>query len=180
MITLLSVTAALAVITATFQAVGPLWASVLTLFILAVFAHVAGNAIGTKLRNEGSRPSRPSKHEQPCTASPHHFAPTTQLSRKKWIGLPTLIASMISALAGAVLGGGLLAKINWEAANVANLSLAAASCAVLGGLWGFWSCSFAKVFWQAWQEALRHESSGHNSATPGMDRLLRPKPPQDS
>ena len=176
---LLGLMAAVALLVTAWQALGPLWALVITLFTLAILAHVAGNAIGTKLRDAGSRPARTVTAQHPQTAAAHHFAPTTQLSHKKRIGWPTLIVSAGLALVGAIAGGAVLAHFNWNRLTLANLTLSVVSCGVLAGLWGFWLCSFAKVALHAWQEALRHESSGHISATPGIDRALRSSPRED-
>ncbi|MEM8678117.1 MAG: hypothetical protein AAGF97_02075 [Planctomycetota bacterium] len=169
----------IALVLAIGQTQGPLLASVVALLALAVIAHVAGNAIGTRLRDEGSQPMQAVQESRPKTAESHHFAPTTQLSQKKRIGLPTLLISALFALTGAAAGGALLAHFNWNRLTVANLTLSVVSCGVLAGLWGFWLCSFAKVALHAWQEALRHESSEHVSATPGIDQVLRSRPQED-
>ena len=161
---LLGFMAAVALLVTAWQSLGPLWALVITLFALAILAHVAGNAIGTKLRDAGRRSPGTAATPHPKQAAAHHFAPATQLSRRKKMGWPTLIVSAGFALVGAIAGGALLAHFNWSRLTAANLTLSVVSCGVLSGLWGFWLCSFAKVALHAWQEALRHENSGHISA----------------
>lgn len=139
------------------RAGGPLMAAAVVLFATAITAHVVGNALGTRLRDQG----RVSRRDKSATgdvvvAQAHHFAPTTELShRRKQLSWLLLALSTAGAIAGAVMGGILLSRVNAERMTGASLALAVGSCGVLGGLCGFVLVSFAKVFLQAWWQAHR-------------------------
>jgi hypothetical protein len=145
----------------TAREVGPLGGSALLLLVLAVFAHVAGNAIGTRLRANGDAQidragramlRRDQRHfPMPCVP----FAPATQLSVRKALGRSMLVLTGVGAIVGATSGAWLLGSVNWERATVANMAIGTVSFAVLGGLWGFWASSFFHVFWDALAQAHR-------------------------
>ena len=84
----------------------------LVLLALAVIGHVAGNALGTRLRQNGSRPvdeeglDLPSAKPWPRALSPDEFAPATQLSRRSSLGRPIFVATVLGTIAGGI-GGGL-------------------------------------------------------------------------
>ena len=126
----------------------------LILLALSVFAHVAGNAIGTKLRDSRSTSIAPQGTTR--KAEEHHYAKTTELSQHQPLGLIMRIVTGISALAGAIGGGWFLASMAGEKATVANITLATLSCGVLGGLFGFWLSSFLQIaisaIWEAQKE----------------------------
>ena len=132
----------------------PILAFSLILLALSVFAHVAANAIGTKLRD--SRPASIAPQGTAQKAEQHHFAKTTELSERQPLGLLMRIITGISALAGAIVGGWFLANLAGDKATVANVMLATLSCGVLGGLFGFWLSSFLQIaisaVWEAQKE----------------------------
>ena len=134
----------------------PLVSAVMILFGLAIFAHVIGNALGTKLRQHGDVVLRDTPDGESVRAD-QHFAPATELSNHRGLSRLTTILSAIGAVAGSLGGGGALAAINWEKATLANVGLAAFSCAVLGGLMGFWMASFLQVALEAWMQAISDE-----------------------
>ncbi len=138
------------------QWAGPVVSATLALFALVIFAHVAGNSLGTRLRDasDATRRRRDSSRTT-MRAEPHHFAPATQLSRSSRFGWAMIILTALGAIAGAVGGGLLLAKFNQDEATFANMTLAVVSSGVLGGVWGFALVGFARVFLQAWWEAHR-------------------------
>lgn len=134
---------------AALKVLDPMVSAGLILLGLCIFAHVAGNAVGMKLRDGGPAP----KSESSAPLRSSDYAPTTRLSLHKRLGRLTLVFTILGAVIGATGGGGLLAFVNWENITLANMSLATTSCAVLGGLFGFWLSSFLQVFLQAWAEA---------------------------
>jgi uncharacterized membrane protein YfcA len=139
---------------------GPLMAAAVILLFLAVFAHVAANALGTRLRdNRKHLPRDPTATDSTRIAEPHHFAPATRLRHRHKLGWPVILLSAAGALAGAIIGGRLLAQLNAEQITMANLTIAVLSSAILGGLAGFLSFSFAKVFLQALWQAHRDSDS---------------------
>jgi len=134
------------------QVLDPMISAGLLLLGLCIFAHVAGNAMGMKLQD--GRPTQRAEASKPLQSS--DYAPVTRLSLHQRLGKMTLVFTVLGAVLGAVGGGGLLAVVNWTHATIANISLAALSCSVLGGLFGFWLSSFLQVFLQAWAEAHRN------------------------
>lgn len=140
----------------------PIWAGMFLLFLLIIFAHVAGNALGTQLR-DNARLSKP-LHEDRKDAAPRRmrptdeplFAPSTRLSLHARLGLWTLIPTAIGALAGAIGGGWLLWWSLQGTASLGSMALGVVSCGALGGLWGFWMSSLLGVLgaavWHAHRE----------------------------
>lgn len=155
--TLLTVVAGLCVVFAVWAAGGPVLAFVVILLLLAVIAHVAGNAIGTKLKENGNR-RRAEQNEQPniIELSGDHYAPQTKLGEKSSLGLTIILSTALGFLAGAVGGGGLLTYLNWEKIIWPSIALAAVACGVLGGLAGFMMSSFIHVTVVAHLHAWRH------------------------
>ncbi|MEM7314303.1 MAG: hypothetical protein AAF497_14230 [Planctomycetota bacterium] len=136
----------------------PLVSAVMTLFALAIFAHVIGNALGSKLRDHGNIAQMASAPAEPVQAE-DHFAPTTELSDHRGLSRLIKILSGVGAGVGCLIGGGALAVINWENATIASVALAALACSVLGGLFGFLAASFLQVTYEAWMEAVSDEPS---------------------
>ena len=136
----------------------PLAAAVLCLLTLAVVAHMAGNSIGTRLREVGSQKAI-SQHEpgQWCSgfrrAQAGDFAPTTQLRDRKSPGRKIFVATCIGGTIGTVFFSCLLAWIHWPQINLWNMSLALVASAVLCGLATFLTSSFCEVFSRAVAQA---------------------------
>jgi hypothetical protein len=162
--TMLWVVGALGVLFAAMTYVGSYAMLLLILFALAIFAHVAGNALGTRLREHGDRPLRsdgetPTKSPAWQRAADSDFAPTTRLGTRYALGKPTLIATVVGVVLGGVLGGGGL-TLMMERMTVSTVGLAVFASAVLGGIWAFLAASFVQVsFGAAWQ-ATRDSSTG--------------------
>lgn len=157
MTTLLSVMAGLCVVFAVWAAGGAVLAFVVVLLLLAVFAHVAGNAVGTKLKeNGGHRPRKKNAQPRAVELSGEHYAPATKLGEKSSLGLTIFVMTVVGFLIGAVGGGGLLTYLNWEKVIWPSIALAAIACGVLGGLAGFMTSSFIHVMIGAHIDAWRH------------------------
>ena len=131
----------------------------ITILLAAIIAHIAGAAIGTQLRRNGSavdpeedqltgRTRHRSFHRDRCD-----FAPATQLRDRTSLGSRISVVTLCGAGAGALLGGPALAWINWSQINLANLALAMTACALLGGLASFLASSFCEVLWNAFSQA---------------------------
>jgi hypothetical protein len=135
----------------------------MVLILLSTLAHVAGNALGSQLRTNGSQPLRKVGYDlsdrvpitQPLSPTETDFAPVTRLGCHAALGRVKFVALGAGGLLGAVLGGVLLAATNSGRATIANVALGSLSFAVLGGLLGFWACSFLQVISGAWSEARR-------------------------
>lgn len=160
--TMLWIVALLCSIFAVMGTAGPYAAFVLILLILAVFAHVSGNALGTRLRENGNRPissdgeklNRPRFRTRPLNND--DYAPTTQLGRRYALGFVVLIATSVGALLGAAGGGSLLIFLNWQRITIYAIGFAILFCGLLGGFAGFLTSSFLHVLLGAQSEAVRH------------------------
>lgn len=149
---LLAFIAFVAITIVALQVLDPLVSAGLILLGLCIFAHVAGNAVGMRLRDAG--PSPESQTSSALQAS--DYAPATRLSLHQRLGRMTITFTALGSIFGAIGGGTLLAVLNWENITIANMSLAIISCAILGGFLGFVMSSFLQVFLQAWAEAHRN------------------------
>src|SRR5262245_27301642 len=82
-------------------------------FLLCVAAHVAGNAIGTRLREIGSAPVPGSTTESDFVSatrvSPADFAPATKLRERSSLGKPIVVVTALGIVAGGV--GGAVALV---------------------------------------------------------------------
>lgn len=135
-------------------------ALVLTLFALAVAAHVAGNALGTKLRASGDRPLPWSQGEAPATPirqapAAEDFAPTTELRERRPLGLPIVIATIAGGLVTAAVGGLLMVAILDRAPTWTAMIAGTVACGALGAIWTFVTFSFVQVTWSACWQATR-------------------------
>lgn len=150
------------------QFVGPAWGLSLLLIGLVVLAHVAGNALGSRLR-DGTRDVavRPG----PSTAGPQwgaaggaqameratdHFAPVTRLSHFAPLGHRPYWAAGLGACVGGLAGCYCLRWSYGSAATVTTLAVGGLAVAALGGLFTFWLCSLLQVLGAAWWQAHRH------------------------
>ena len=129
----------------------------LILFALTITAHVAGNAIGTQLRENGNR--RPlASHEAPQQkrrpVASTDFAPPSQLHHRSALGTPILITTSMGSVAGAVLGGYGLTTF-MEHPTLQAILLGVVASAVLGGIWTFAASSFLQVASSALRQAAR-------------------------
>ena len=159
------VVSALCCLMVTVRAAGPLVGSALLLLLMAIFAHVAGNVLGCRLRANGdmltseSGPGAPRPCRRRTPPNPIDFAPLTQLGMRRAVGPSMRVLTVLGAITGAVGGGWFLVTVNWERATLVNISIGTVSFAVLGGLWGFGASSFLRVFCGALAQA--HRESEH-------------------
>lgn len=161
MATLLWAMAVLCVVFAVLGAAGPVAALVVVFFCIAVFAHVAGNALGTKLKENGSRrAAKPTPRDRSADLSHEHYAPATNLGEKASLGITTFITTLVGMTLGGVVGGGLLTVFNWEKIVWPSIAVAAIASGVLGGLAGFLASSFVHVMIEAHVQAWRHGRRG--------------------
>jgi len=152
--TMLWAVALLAVLCALVSYFGLHSALVLTLFALAVAAHVAGNALGTQLRANGDRPlplENGKPHRRPIRHSPtaDEFAPATELRDRRSLGLPIVIATISGGILTAALGGILLVAILERAPTWTATIAGTVACGTLGAIWTFVAFGFVQVAWSA-------------------------------
>jgi hypothetical protein len=156
--TMLVVTTIIALVFFTWRVFGSLAAATEVLFLLAILAHVAGNAVGTQLRDQ--RPRR-DVHAAPDGGrhpplSAQAFAPKSHLALRQRLGWMVPVIACLSGIAGGAMGGGWLIRMNAHQIDAGSMLLAYASCGVLGGIAGFLLYGFARVTFQAVREAHRH------------------------
>jgi len=143
---------------------GPVAAFVAVLAALSIFAHMAGTAIGGRLRSGRRRAviesvsdddtAETHRMRQPLRAQESDFARTTQLSHKTALERkPILISIGLAAGLFAVLGGTILSIVMWNDFSIVNVLFGSFSSAVLGGFFGFWLSSFFQVLRNAVDEA---------------------------
>ncbi|MCE9548679.1 MAG: hypothetical protein K8T25_24645, partial [Planctomycetia bacterium] len=136
---------------AVFVAVGPIWGSMLVLFLALALAHVAGNAIGTRMRDEASRANQrsPALPDHTRGAVPAAESPAP-LSQRRPLGVTRIIFTLGGAIGGAMLGRLALVSGQWIPLRAGDWAVGIASCAVLGALAGFLASSFVQVaIWPA-------------------------------
>lgn len=130
------------------------WLAVVVV-VASVAMHVAGNAIGTRLREATDRQlaERHPGLRRPAAVLP--VAAPTPLGRRASLG--TLVP--VSAGIGAACGGGLgAAALVWLTnCSVAGAVLGGSSSAVLGGLFGFLLASFVEIVRTSLQASLAAE-----------------------
>ena len=148
---------------ASYGLLGPSGAFASGLLVLAILAHVAGNAIGTRLRRHGgeSAPVGGSRHTPPgeserARLDVEHFAPTTRLRQRKSLGKPIFYFTALGSLTIAILGGYGFTRLLGDDATLANVGVGVFASGVLGAIWSFLAGSFLQVagaaLWQASRE----------------------------
>lgn len=130
--------------------IGAVWSIVLLFFIALIAGHVAGNAIGTKLR--GDRPKRPppapksETTENPCAAAEDPPRLGSMESLHRMASVMTFAGGAGGALAGRII----FSQDDGSQLRTADWVLILVSFAVLGGFVAFLASSFIQVgLWPA-------------------------------
>jgi hypothetical protein len=120
----------------------------------SVAMHVAGNAIGTRLRDEADRGLARSRGGATGTRALPEARPT-RLEQRQSLG--RLVP--VSAGIGAVCGGAIGATALWAltACSPAGAALGGVSSAVIGGLFGFLAASFVEIVRTSLRDAIAAE-----------------------
>lgn len=130
----------------------------------SVAAHVAGNALGTKLREATDRDLPKTGLRQPVVVLPEPRGPA-QLERRTSLGNLVVVSAAIGGACGGIAG---TAMLFWLAASsLAGAVLGGLSSAVIGGLIGFLGASFVEIVRTSIREAIRAEQA---AATAGERR----------
>jgi predicted MFS family arabinose efflux permease len=168
---LLLVTALVALALAVWQAVGPAIGLVLLVVLTAVSLHVLGNAMGTRLREQGTRRSSQESRDDslpegalrlPLKSAPlpaYRFAPVTHLSRRTSLGWLPLVATGLAGLVGAIVGGRALQNLDPQSATWSTLALGAVATGALAAMFAYWTTGWLQVVLAAWWQAHRHGRS---------------------
>ena len=147
-----------AVLLGLWQWLSPIVFAAVVLLILSVLAHVAGNVIGSRLRDGKTKvksiipdPDRP----QPPALRDDHFAPVSKLGRRHTLGWIPLISATLGLVIGAVGGGFGTAILLSRSFDWFPVIIAACAFGALGGFGGFLVVSFIQALGEAWHEAAR-------------------------
>ena len=131
------------------NAIGPLWSAIFFFAMLLVSAHIVGNAIGNRLRDQATADAALDAEQRPHFAT---VAAPPRPAKRLAIHAPLGKAIAVLTLLGAV-GGGALGKILFSGhATHAALVVGTISAGVLGGFAAFCTSSFFRVsLAAAWQ-----------------------------
>ena len=123
--------------------------------VASIAMHVAGNAIGTSLRDGADqRLERVSGR----AVTPLPPAVPSHLERHTSLGRLVPISAGIGAACGGVVGS--TALVVFAAASLPGAALGGLSSAVIGGLLGFLAASFVEIIRTSLREALAAEREG--------------------
>ncbi len=136
---------------------GGLWGLLFAMLMLAlVAAHVVGNALGTKLRDNVSRELNLDMPRRRIRLPPvSREQRSRRLHEHTPLGRLILVISVGGALMGGILGG--LSLAAWTRASVAGWIVGTISSAVLGAFFGFLLASFLDMSIRAWWQASHRE-----------------------
>ncbi|MDX1947846.1 MAG: hypothetical protein SFU86_20780 [Pirellulaceae bacterium] len=151
--TLLLTVTACAVLFALARWFSPITVAGVILLALSIAAHVAGNAIGTRLRDIGNEPSLPPRSGSP---QPRDFAPVTRLGQKSSLGWPIVFGTGAGALLSGIGGGVWTLASGTESVGPLNVAVGIIAFGVLGGIGTFVVFGFVQVAIGAIRQALRH------------------------
>jgi hypothetical protein len=160
--TLLLVVTALCIVLASYSWLGPYGAMMVGLFVLAILAHIAGNWLGTQLREIGDR-STPDDEVANSTVTqlakgsiqPQHFAPVTHLHARAPLTRGVLIAVVSAFIVGAS-GGALLVWLFTPTSRTwAMFVCGATAFGVLAAIWSFLVAAFVQSGWKALSQATK-------------------------
>ena len=154
--TLLVVVTACAVLLAMSHWIAPIAWVGLVLLVVSIALHVAGNAIGTRLRQLGDRPPpEAAAARAPGAPQPHEFAPVTRLSLRQSLGWSIVLATTVGALSGGIGGGVWTWVASRSPPGPLEIIVGVIAFAVLGGLAAFATVAFLQVLLGAMWQALR-------------------------
>jgi hypothetical protein len=122
--------------------------------LASVAMHVAGNAIGTRMRETTDRDlaRRRDPSHVPSVVPP---ASPTHLERRSELGRLIPVSAGIGAACGGV--AGTLALLSLTESSPAGAALGGVSSAVIGGLFGFLAASFVEILRTSVREAIAAE-----------------------
>lgn len=130
----------------------------------SVAAHVAGNALGTRLRDAADRDPARSGSRPIVTPLPPRAQPS-RLERRTSLGALVPVSAMIGGCCGGV--GGTVALRTLASSSLAGAVLGGLSSAVIGALAGFLGASFVEIVRTSLREAIAAEQRQAANAPPG-------------
>jgi len=116
--------------------------------------HVAGNALGTRLREATDRDLARTAAQPPVGFVPPP-SPPTRLQRRASLGRLVVVSAAVGGACGGLIGA---AALRWLAASsLAGAVFGGVSSAVIGGLLGFLAASFVEIVRTSLREAIAAE-----------------------
>jgi hypothetical protein len=152
---LFAVVALFAIVFALLRYGGGAAAMVVITFGALIAAHVVGNSLGTRLRDDVSREMNPRPAHLPQRVPSTPVPIDRRLHERTPIGRVILITTGGAAFTAAVLGGAAL--FLWTSAGPSGWLVGTLSSAVVGGFVGFLLASFLEMTIRAWWQAARRQ-----------------------
>ena len=144
--TLLLVITGCGVIFALSNWLSPVALAGVVMLVLCVIAHVAGNAIGTRLRELGTT-RQPSDAANELLVRPRQgdFAPVTRLGQRHSLGWPIVIGTAAGTVTGGI-GGGIWTLMHTQGSpDFLSIAVGVLAFAVLCGIAAFAIVGFVQV-----------------------------------
>lgn len=132
------------------------WLAVVVV-LASIGMHVAGNAVGTKLRDETDRRLAPERVRGAALPPLPVFRPTP-LERRASLGRLVPVSVGIGAVCGGTAGSAALFLL--ARSSPAGAMIGGISSAVVGGLFGFLAASLFEIARTSLREALAAEQTG--------------------
>ena len=130
----------------------------------SIAAHVAGNALGTKLRDATDRDLASRRRGMPRGIAPIPATKPTHLEIRTSLGRLVPVSAAIGAACGGL--AGTIALALFTQASGAGAVLGGVSSAVIGGLFGFLLASFVEIVRTSIREAIAAEERKPPSPRP--------------
>ena len=122
----------------------------------SIAAHVAGNALGTQLREATDRDlSKTGLRRQTVVLPLRH--PPASLERRASLGTLVVVSAIFGGVCAGIVGSVMLYSL--AASSLAGAMLGGVSSAVIGGLIGFLGASFVEIVRTSVREAIRAEQT---------------------
>ncbi|MFP6613451.1 MAG: hypothetical protein VB835_14165 [Pirellulales bacterium] len=165
--TMLLVVAGFSAAMALIHWLGLLWSSALIFVAVLATAHVAGNTIGTQLRDQSSLYGRSRPEPPPALPPPvPGDRATPPLGESTPLGHTAALTTLIGIVAGAVAGWLAFGIVDRGQLAAGDWAIGVASCAALGGFWSFLGAGFFQIgCWPAVRGALRCGSTDSGEQT---------------
>jgi hypothetical protein len=147
----------------------PIVLAAIALFAASIFCHVAGNAIGTRLRQIGDQ-ARNGPTEAVAAVvrplRPQDYAPATKLGQRSSLGWTIVVATLAGTIIGGIGGGVWTLLASRGPVGAANIGVGVVAFAVLGGIAAFATVGFTQVLVSAIWQALKSPAAAPRRPEP--------------
>jgi len=141
------------------------WLAVVVL-LASIGLHVAGNFVGTRLRDQtdGAIRRRRSRGDRALEPVPVPTAVPSRLERRESLGRTVPVSATVGAICGGAMGT--TALVMATRASPAGAVFGGVSSAVIGALFGFLAAGFVEVVRTGLREAIEAEERAAGEARP--------------